>query len=87
MDHDCFLQVSTVVSYKDHIKRESECSLFNQSDRDEEKNSKRKKYMGCHYRQNSAIVTFVNGASNFVYGAFVFINGASVFVNGASNFV
>ena len=43
--------------------------------------------MGCHYRQNSAIVTFVNGASNFVYGAFVFINGASVFVNGASNFV
>ena len=57
--------------------------------------------MGCHYRQNSAIVTFVNGAfvfingasvfvngaSNFVYGAFVLINGASVFVNGASNFV
>ena len=43
--------------------------------------------MGCHYRQNSAIVTSVNGASNFVYGAFVFINGASVFVNGASNFV
>ena len=43
--------------------------------------------MGCHYRQNSAIVAFVNGASNFVYGAFVFINGASVFVNGASNFV
>ena len=42
--------------------------------------------MGCHYRQNSAIVTFVNGASNFVYGAFVFLNGASVFVNGASNF-
>ena len=41
--------------------------------------------MGCHYRQNSAIVTFVNGASNFVYGAFVFINGAFVFVNGASN--
>ena len=45
------------------------------------------KAMGCHYRQNSAIVVFVNGASNFVYGAFVFINGASVFVNGASNFV
>ena len=43
--------------------------------------------VGCHYRQNSAIVTFVNGASNFVYGAFVFINGASVFVNGASNFI
>ena len=43
--------------------------------------------MGCHYRQNSAIITFVNGASNFVYGTFVFINGASVFVNGASNFV
>ena len=43
--------------------------------------------MGCHYRQNSAIVTFVNGASNFVYGAFVFINGASVFINGASVFV
>ena len=43
--------------------------------------------MGCHYRQNSVIVTFVNGASNFVYGVFVFINGASVFVNGASNFV
>ena len=43
--------------------------------------------MGCHYRQNSAIVTFVNGASNFVYGAFVFINGAFVFVNGAFNFV
>ena len=45
------------------------------------------KSMGCHYRQNSAIVTFVNGASNFVYSAFVFINGASVFVNGASNVV
>ena len=43
--------------------------------------------MGCHYRQNSAIVTFVNGASNFVYGAFVFINGASVFVNGAFVFI
>ena len=43
--------------------------------------------MGCHYRQNSAIVTFVNGASNVVYGAFVFINCASVFVNGAFNFV
>ena len=43
--------------------------------------------MGCRYRQNSAIVTFVNGASNFVYGAFVFINGASVFVNGAFVFV
>ena len=43
--------------------------------------------LGCHYRQNSAIVTFVNGASNFVYGAFVFINGASVFINGASVFV
>ena len=43
--------------------------------------------MGCHYRQNSVIVTFVNGASNFVYGAFVFINGAFVFVNGAFNFV
>ena len=43
--------------------------------------------MGCHYRQNSAIVTFVNGASNFVYDAFVFINGVSVFVNGATNFV
>ena len=39
--------------------------------------------MGCHYRQNSAIVTFVNGASNFVYGAFVFKNGASNFVYGA----
>ena len=45
------------------------------------------KSMGCHYRQNSAIAIFVNGASNFVYSAFVFINGASVFVNGASNFV
>ena len=33
--------------------------------------------VGCHYRQNSAIVTFVNGGSNFVYGAFVFLNGAS----------
>ena len=43
--------------------------------------------MGCHYRQNSVLVTFVNGASNFVYGAFVFINGAFVFVNGAFNFV
>ena len=42
--------------------------------------------MGCHYRQNSAIVTFVNGASNFVYGAFVFINGAFNFVNGAPIF-
>ena len=41
------------------------------------------KSMGCHYRQNSAILTFVNGASNFVYGAFVFINGTFVFVNGA----
>ena len=46
-----------------------------------------KKTMGCHYRQNSVIVTLVNGASNFVYGVFVSINGASVFVNGASNFV
>ena len=45
------------------------------------------KSMGCHYRQNSAIAIFVNGASNFVYSAFVFINGASVFVNGASNVV
>ena len=45
------------------------------------------KSMGCHYRQNSAIAIFVNGASNFVYSAFVFINGASVFVNGASNFI
>ena len=42
--------------------------------------------IGCHYRQNSAIVTFVNGAfffindaSNFVYGAFVFVNGAPIF--------
>ena len=43
--------------------------------------------MGCHYRQNSAIVTFVNGASNFVYGAFVFIKAASVFVNGAFVFI
>ena len=43
--------------------------------------------MGCHYRQNSAIVTFVNGASNFVYGAFAFIHGASVFINGASVFI
>ena len=51
--------------------------------------------MGCHYRQNSAIVTFVNGASNFVYVAFVFINGPSanfvygafVFINGALVFV
>ena len=43
--------------------------------------------MGCHYRQNSAIVTFINGASNVVYGAFVFINCASVFVNGAFHFV
>ena len=42
--------------------------------------------MGCHYRQNSVIVTFVNGASNFVYGAFVFINGAFNFVNGAPIF-
>ena len=41
--------------------------------------------MGCHHRQNSAIVTFLNGASNFVYDAVVFINGASVFINGASN--
>ena len=45
------------------------------------------KSMGCHYRQNSAIAIFVNGASNFVYSAFVFINGAFVFVNGAFNFV
>ena len=49
--------------------------------------NKPKSLMGCHCRQNSAIVTFVNGASNFVYGAFVFINGASVFINGASVFV
>ena len=42
--------------------------------------------MGCHYRQNSAIVTFVNGASNFVYGALVFVNGAFNFVNGAPIF-
>ena len=45
------------------------------------------KSRGCHYRQNSAIAIFINGASNFVYSAFVFINGASVFVNGASNVV
>ena len=44
-------------------------------------------HQSTHYRQNSAIVTFVNGASNFVYDAFVFINGASVFANGAFNFV
>ena len=40
------------------------------------------KSMGCHYRQNSAIVIFVYGASIFVYDASVFVNGLSVFVNG-----
>ena len=35
---DSFLQVSTVVSLKDHVKWEFEiCSLFNQSGRDKEK--------------------------------------------------
>ena len=43
--------------------------------------------MGCHYRQNSASVIFINGASNFENGASVFVNGASNFENGASVFV
>ena len=42
--------------------------------------------MGCHYRQNSLIVTFVNGAFVFINGAFVFVNGAFNFVNGAPIF-
>ena len=33
--------------------------------------------MGCHYRQNSAIVTFVNGASNFVYGCLLYTSDAA----------
>ena len=60
---------------------------FSRSYLQREKRQMETKSMGCHYRQNSAIVTSVNGASNFVYGAFVFINGAFVFVNGAFNFV
>ena len=60
---------------------------FSRSYLQREKRQMETKSMGCHCRQNSAIVTSVNGASNFVYSAFVFINGASVFVSGASNFV
>ena len=42
--------------------------------------------MGCHYRQNSAYVIFINGAFVFVKNASNFENGVSVFVNVASNF-
>ena len=69
------------------LARKSKQSGLSKSEKSLAKRNVTLKPMGCHYRQNSAIVTFVNGASNFVYGAFVFINGAFVFVNGAFNFV
>lgn len=50
--------------------------------------------MRYHYRQNSASVTFINGASVFLNGALIlkmvpliFVIGASVFVNDTSSLV
>ena len=43
--------------------------------------------MRCHYRQNSTLSIFVNGASVFVNSVFIFVNGAVIFVNGSFIFV
>ena len=43
--------------------------------------------MRCHYRQNSALPIFVNGAFILVNGAFIFVNGAFRFCKWCLSFL